>query len=94
MIKGTCRTCGREFALEQVIQGGGECPWCGTPFNADYAVALVEALSDMTIASARLERAIEAVADMQPSFTLETETVLGKMTRDLARLHGSPIRQG
>lgn len=94
MIKGTCRTCGREFALDQVIQGGGECPWCGTPFNPDYAVALVDALADLRTASAKLERAIEAIADMQPTFTLETDTVLGKMTRDLARLHGTPIRQG
>jgi hypothetical protein len=94
MIKGTCRTCAREFAADQAIQGGGECPWCGTPFSPDYAVALVGALADMTAASAKLERAIEAIADLHPSFTLETDTVLGKMTRDLERLRGAPIRQG
>ena len=44
-IKGTCRRDGREFLVEQVVEHGGECPWDGEPFNADYAAMLVETLA-------------------------------------------------
>ena len=40
-IKGTCKRDDREFLAEQVVELGGECPWDGQPFNADYAVVLV-----------------------------------------------------
>ncbi|HEX4941966.1 MAG TPA: hypothetical protein VFW51_05490, partial [Actinomycetota bacterium] len=43
-IKGTCKRDGREFFAEQVVASGGECPWDGQPFNADYAAVLVESL--------------------------------------------------
>jgi len=43
-IKGTCKRCGREFFFEQAIASGGRCPWDGEPFNADYAVVLVESM--------------------------------------------------
>ena len=44
-IKGTCRRDGREFFAEQVILNGGHCPWDGKPFQADYAVVLVDSLT-------------------------------------------------
>ena len=53
-IKGTCRRDGREILADQVIASGGECPWDGEPFNADYAVTLVDALRD---AAGRRQRA-------------------------------------
>ena len=56
-IKGTCRRDGREFLGEQVVASGGECPWDGQPFNADYAVTLVDSiLGHMRDALDRLER--------------------------------------
>ena len=45
-IKGTCKRDGREFLVEQVVAAGGRCPWDGEPFEADYAVVLVDALRD------------------------------------------------
>jgi len=57
-IKGTCRRCGREFLVEQVIRNGGECPWDGKPFQADYAVVLVDSLRDAESAGNTLENAL------------------------------------
>lgn len=92
-ISGTCKSCGRDLVARQVIDGGGSCPWCGTPFNPDYAVTLVERLADAVEAGERLEKAIEDLADLRPGFTIETESVVGKIKRDLARLEGSLVQQ-
>ncbi len=92
-ITGTCKTCGRELLARQVIEAGGSCPWCGTPFCPDYAVSLVERLADAVDASDRLEKAIEDLADLRPGFTLDAESVIGKIKRDLARIDAPLIRQ-
>ena len=90
-IKGTCRRCGREFLVEQVIRNGGVCPWDGKPFQPDYAVVLVDSLRDAEDAGATLENALEKVADMEPDFVLDPETVLAQIRghlERLGRLHG------
>jgi hypothetical protein len=86
-IKGTCKRDGRSFFVEQVIERGGECPWDGEPFNADYAVVLVESLRDAERAGAELERALERVASLHPAFTLDETSVLGELKTSLERLH-------
>src|SRR6185312_12252070 len=58
-IKGICKRDGREFFAEQVIDLGGECPWDGEPFNADYAATLVESLREAERLGSGLERALE-----------------------------------
>jgi hypothetical protein len=93
-IKGTCKRDGREFFVEQVVDGGGRCPWDGQPFNADYAAVLVGSLRDAEVAGALLERALERVADLHPAFTLDEESVLGKIRTQLGRLHRDLVRQG
>jgi hypothetical protein len=93
-IKGTCKRDGREFFAEQVIDGGGECPWDGQPFNADYAVVLVESLREAEAAGSRLERALERVASLHPAFTLDETSVLGEIQTQLGRLHRDLVRQG
>jgi hypothetical protein len=93
-IKGTCKRCGRTFMVEQVIDGGGACPWDGEPFNPDYAAVLVDLLRDAQTSGEQLERALDAIADLAPEFTLDTESVLGKVRGDLARLEQNLIRQG
>ena len=70
-IKGTCRRCGREFLAEQVILNGGHCPWDGKPFQADYAVVLVDSLTDAESAGSTLENALEKLADIEPEFVLD-----------------------
>lgn len=91
-IKGTCRRDGREFLLEQVIENGGRCPWDGKPFQADYAVVLVDSLRDAEAAGNTLENALEKVADMEPEFVLDIDSVIGRIREHLERLertHGT-----
>ncbi|HEX5937336.1 MAG TPA: hypothetical protein VFZ75_06575 [Actinomycetota bacterium] len=85
-IKGTCRRCGREFLVEQVIANGGRCPWDGKPFQPDYAAVLVELLRDAQGAGDTLENALEKVADLEPDFVLDPETVLADIQGHLERL--------
>ena len=92
-IKGTCRRCGRDFLIEQVLENGGECPWDGKPFSADYAVVLVDALRDAENAGNTLENALEKIADLEPEFVLHNDTVLDEQRASLERLervHGEP----
>ena len=93
-IKGICKRDGREFFAEQVIDLGGECPWDGQPFNADYAATLVESLREAERLGSGLERALERVASLHPAFTLDEESVLGELRTQLGRLHRNLVRQG
>jgi hypothetical protein len=85
-IKGTCRRCGREFLVEQVLRNGGECPWDGQPFQADYAVVLVDSLRDAEQAGSTLENALEKIADLEPEFVLHASTVIEQLREHLERL--------
>ncbi|HSL10957.1 MAG TPA: hypothetical protein VLA82_06545 [Actinomycetota bacterium] len=93
-IKGTCKRDGREFLAEQVVDAGGECPWDGQPFNADYAVVLVDALREAEIAGNALERALETIADLTPAFTLDETSILEDVKVSLARLRQNLVAQG
>jgi hypothetical protein len=93
-IKGTCKRDGREFLIEQVISGGGSCPWDGEPFEADYAVLMVDALRDAAAAGNRLEMAMEKLADIQPAFALDQESVLGTLRTQLDKLERNLVRRG
>jgi hypothetical protein len=93
-INGTCRRDGREFSAEQVIAAGGECPWDGEPFNADYAVTLVNALRDAARAGSELELALTTLADLVPQFQLSQESVLEPLRTQLQRLGSVPVRRG
>ena len=93
-IKGTCKACSRDFMAEQVIEAGGSCPWCGEPFNANYAMSVVDRLLDAVEAGEQLEKAVEELADLRPAFSLDAGSVIGKLKRDLARLEGNLISQG
>ena len=88
-IKGTCRRCGREFLIEQVIQNGGQCPWDGKPFQPDYAAVLVDALREAENAGNTLENALEKLADLEPDLVLDKETVLAEIREALERLERS-----
>jgi hypothetical protein len=85
-IKGTCRRDGREFLVEQVIENGGRCPWDGKPFQADYALVLVDSLRDAEAAGNTLENALEKVADIEPEFVLDIDSVIGRIREHLERL--------
>ncbi len=85
-IKGTCRRCGREFLVEQVLRNGGKCPWDGKPFEPDYAVVLVDVLRDAESAGDTLENSLEKIADLQPEFVLDVDSVIGTLREHLERL--------
>lgn len=88
-IKGTCRRCGREFLVEQVLENGGVCPWDGKPFQADYAAVLVDSLRDADNAGNTLENALEKIADLEPAFVLDIDSVLAEIRGHLERLERS-----
>jgi hypothetical protein len=93
-IEGACRACGRDVAGDQMIQGGGVCPWCGTPFSADYALTFVNAIRDAQEAGTRMERALEALADIAPEVQLDEGSILGASRRSIARIARPAVRQG
>ena len=93
-IKGTCKRCGRDVFAEQKRAAGGACPWDGEPFNPDYAVVLVEALREAEAAGSRLESAMEEISALRPAFTIEADSVLGKLRASIAELSKNLITQG
>ncbi len=87
-IKGTCQRDGRGFLAQQVIENGGHCPWDGLPFQPDYAGSLIDALRTAEQAGTILEAALERIAGMAPEFTLEEDSVLGRVRGYLEDLRG------
>jgi hypothetical protein len=93
-ITGTCKRDGRDFMVEQVVASGGRCPWDGEPFQADYAVTLVNALREAELAGKRFEQALVQIADMRPEFTLHAGSVMGGLKSALDRLERNLITKG
>ena len=76
-IRGTCRNCGREFLPDQVIEAGGQCPWCGKAFNRDYTSLLVQALRQADEAGDALEGALKDMAAIDElAMEIDEESVL------------------
>lgn len=93
-IKGTCKRDGRDFMVEQVVAAGGECPWDGEPFNADYAATLVDAMERAEVAGSALEEALGTIADLTPEFTLLSDSMIEPLRQQLARLDRRLARRG
>jgi hypothetical protein len=93
-IRATCKRDGRDFMVEQVVTAGGECPWDGEPFNADYAATLVEALIRAEAAGSALESALDTIADLHPEFRLHADTVVGPLRTAIERLDQPLVRRG
>ena len=84
----------REFLVEQVIDAGGASPWDGQPFNADYAVTLVNALKEAEEAGNKLELALQTIADLQPDFSLDKSSIIAPLETSLNRLGKNLVKQG
>jgi hypothetical protein len=93
-IKGTCSNCRRELFAEQVVAGGGVCPWCGRPLSPDYAMTLVDALRDAEAAGERLERALEVIAELEPAVSLDESSVTAGLKKSIARTGRNLVQQG
>ena len=89
-IKGTVRGTIASSLAEQVVELG-ECPWDGQPFNADYAVVLVESLREAERLGTELERALERVA-AEPGVRVDEECARA-ITAQLAKLKRNLVRQ-
>jgi hypothetical protein len=79
--------CGREVLVRQILETGGHCPWDGKPFSKDYTALLAEALEASESAGGVLENALEKIAGMEPAMTIERDTVLRGIERQLDRLN-------
>jgi hypothetical protein len=93
-IKGTCRRCGREVFAEQIVASGGRCPWDGEPFNADYALVLVNALKAAEEAGTALENALEQVVSVRPALTIDPASVTGRTSELVGQLSKNVVTQG
>ena len=77
-----------------MIARGRRVPWDGEPFNADYAVTLVDALRDAEAAGSALELAMDSIADLMPAFALDREAIFGTIRASLDRLERNVVRRG
>jgi len=93
-IKATCKRDGRDFMIEQAVASGGECPWDGEPFNADYAATLVDALERAELAGTEFEEALRTIADLNPEFSLHESSVLEPIREQVVRLEQRLVRKG
>lgn len=79
--------CGREVLVQQVLESQGHCPWDGKPFNRDYTAILAEALEQAEGAGSVLQNALEKIADMGPTFTIDEPSVLAGIQANLDELN-------
>jgi hypothetical protein len=91
-IRGTCRRCGRDFLVQQVLDSQGHCPWCGQPFQPQYTAVLAEALLQAEAAGNSLENALEKMAGMDPALVLDEDSILGESSAHLERLRQAEKR--
>jgi hypothetical protein len=83
-IKGTCFNCGRDVLVQQILDSGGHCPWCGLAFNKDYTSMIVKALAQAEESGERFQAALEQVADIEDlALTLDPESVVGPLREAL-----------
>lgn len=75
-IKGTCKSCGREWLATQVVESHGHCPWCGQAFTRDYTANLSRALAAAGTSGQVLEDALQQIADMDPNLELDEDTII------------------
>ena len=87
-LEATCNTCGRRFALVQILPGpdgtAGRCPFCGTNFGRHYVQVLPEAIEDAEAASDALVAAIEKLQGMHPGFRIDLKTLLRRFSEELS----------
>jgi DNA-directed RNA polymerase subunit RPC12/RpoP len=84
-IKGTCLNCGREVLVQQIVDAGGHCPWCGKAFHKDYTSMLVRALVQAEESGGRLQDALDQVSEIEGlGLALDAESIVAPL-RDALR---------
>jgi hypothetical protein len=79
--------CGREVLVRQILDSGGHCPWDGKAFSRDYTAVLAEALEGAEEAGGVLENALEKIAGMEPTMTIEEDSVIAPLTEHIRALN-------
>ena len=83
-IKGTCLNCGREVLVQQIVDAGGHCPWCGKAFNRDYTSMLVKGLVRAEESGNQFQDALEQVGDIEGlGLALDAESVVAPLREAL-----------
>ena len=91
-LEATCNTCGRRFALVQILPGpdgtSGRCPFCGANFGRHYVQVLPESIEDAEAALDDLVGSIEKLQGMHPGFRIDMKTLLRRFSEELSPAEG------
>lgn len=89
-LDATCETCGRRFALAQILPEptgtGGRCPFCGHNFARHYVSVLPGLLEDAERGADFLAGAIERVQGLRPGFRIDLEGLMSKLREELGSM--------
>jgi DNA-directed RNA polymerase subunit RPC12/RpoP len=92
-IKGTCLNCGREVLVQQILDSGGHCPWCGKAFHKDYTSIIVRALVQAEEAGDRFTDALEQLSEIEGlSLSLDVESLVGPVREALRAMRRHRVR--
>jgi hypothetical protein len=85
-IMATCQHCGRDFQLDQLIEGPvitGKCPWCGELLAPQYTALLPEVIRRAERGGAELESALRMLTGNWARFRIKPESVLEPLRQEL-----------
>jgi hypothetical protein len=85
-IMATCLKCGRDFQLDQLIEGPvitGRCPWCQEVLAPDYTVLLPEVIRRAEAGGSELVSALKMMGGSWARFRIKPESVLGPIREEL-----------
>jgi hypothetical protein len=85
-IMATCLTCGRDFQLDQLVEGpviAGRCPWCEAILAPDYTALLPEVIRRAERGGSDLASALRMLAGSWARFRIRPDSVLGPLHETL-----------
>ena len=91
-VKGTCHTCGRDFFLDQLLEGpvlDGKCPRCGSVLALDNTTHLIDTIQRLGLAKSLLEDALRRLSGGWTGFHLDPSSVVHRINELLSDLEVS-----
>jgi chromosome segregation ATPase len=85
-IMATCQYCGRDFQLDQLIEGPvitGKCPWCEELLAPDYTALLPEVIRRAETGKTELASALRMLSGSWVRFRIKPESVLEPLQEEL-----------
>jgi hypothetical protein len=80
--------------VQQIVDAGGHCPWCGKAFNRDYTSMLVKGLQRAEESGNQFQDALEQVGDLEGlALSLDAESIISPLREALRemRKRRSPV---